>query len=210
MTGLVVAIIVAVLIVVAAAGFLLSGQARSQRLRRQFGPEYDRTVERTGDRKAAERELLDRKQQHQELDIRPLDPEVRERYRQQWTTVQEQFVDTPEAAVEHADQLVTSAMSERGYPTKNFDQQAALLSVEHGRTLDHYHRAHTISVRAADKEATTEDLRQAMVHYRALFEDLLAVPRDERGATGEPYGPRTTTTQDGTDPAQTQHRDERS
>jgi len=204
MTGLVVVLIVAVLIVVAAAAFLLSGQARSQRLRRQFGTEYDRTVERTGDRKAAERELLDRKQQHQELDIRPLDPEARERYRQQWTTVQEQFVDTPEAAVESADQLVTSAMSERGYPTDNFDQQAALLSVDHGRNLDHYHRAHAISVRAIDKEATTEDLRQAMVHYRALFEDLLAVPRDQRSGEAEPYGPADVkTTED------LQHRDER-
>ncbi|MEO5874167.1 MAG: hypothetical protein ABIQ26_04120 [Streptosporangiaceae bacterium] len=192
MTGLVVVIIVAVLIVVAGAGFLLSGQARSQRLRRQFGPEYDRTVERTGDRKAAERELLDRKQQYQELDIRPLDPEARERYRQQWTTVQEQFVDTPEAAVESADQLVTSAMSERGYPTENFDQQAALLSVEHGRTLDHYRRAHDISSRATVKEATTEDLRQAMMHYRALFEDLLSVPKDQRSAGPEPHEPQPT------------------
>ena len=209
MTGVAVLVIVAVLIVVAAAGFLLTKQARSQRLRRQFGPEYDRTVERTGDRKAAERELLDRKQQHQELDIRPLDPDTRERYRQQWTSVQEQFVDTPESAVENADQLVTSAMRERGYPTENFDQQVALLSVEHGRTLDHYHRAHTISVRAARKEATTEDLRQAMVHYRALFEDLLAVPRDQRAGDAEPYGPATTTTQDGTAPAEP-HREERS
>lgn len=97
--------------------------------------------------------------------------------------MQERFVDTPEAAVEQADGLVTVVMGERGYPTHGFEEKVAHLSVEHGRTMDHYRHAHTISARAASKQASTEDLRQAMVHYRALFEELLTPPGGER-ATG--------------------------
>jgi hypothetical protein len=174
-------VVVAVLIVAlaAGAGFMLKTRSRSQRLQRQFGPEYDRALERHGNRGAAEKELLERRNRHAELDIRPLDPHQRELYREQWTHVQERFVDTPEAAVEQADRLVVTVMGERGYPTKDFEDRIAHLSVEHGRTLDQYRRGHDISRRAAGNEASTEDLRQAMVHYRALFEELLAVPEGE-------------------------------
>jgi len=178
----VIMVVIAVVIVAALAGvgYLAWTQVRSQRLRRRFGPEYDHAVERHGGRAAAEKELRSREQRHQELEIRDLEPEQRELYREQWVHVQEQFVDTPEGALEQADRLVTVVMGERGYPTGEFEERASHLSVEHGRTLDHYRRGHDISARAAHKEASTEDLRQAMVHYRALFEDLLAVPVQER------------------------------
>jgi hypothetical protein len=179
-TAIWVVIAVAVLIVVAAVGVFAFEQARTQRLRRRFGPEYDRAVEQSGDRRSAEKDLLGREQRHHELDLKELEPADRERYRREWTGLQEHFVDTPEAAVADADRLVTQVMRDRGYPTENFEDRVSLLSVEHGRTLDHYHRAHAISDRASHKEAGTEDLRQAMVHYRALFEDLLAVPENER------------------------------
>ncbi|GAA2595554.1 hypothetical protein SMC26_37185 [Actinomadura fulvescens] len=180
-TVLMVVIAVVIVAAVAGVGYLAWKQARTRQLRRQFGPEYDRAVERQGGRAAAERELLSRRQRHEELELRELEPRQRDLYREQWVHVQEQFVDTPEAAVEQADRLVTVVMGERGYPTRDFDDKVAHLSVEHGRTIDHYRRARGISDRAGRKEATTEDLRQAMVHYRALFEDLLAVPMEERG-----------------------------
>ncbi|HEX2316132.1 MAG TPA: hypothetical protein VHJ17_20490 [Thermomonospora sp.] len=184
-TAMMVVVAVVVVALLAVAGVLLWSRSRSRRLRRQFGPEYDRALERHGDRAAAERELRARRERHQELDLRPLDPRQRALYREQWTHVQEQFVDAPESAVEHADRLVTAVMAERGYPTRDFEDRVAHLSVEHGRTLDQYRRGHQISVRAAAGEATTEDLRQAMVHYRALFEDLLMVPDGERPAGSE-------------------------
>ncbi|SEF60794.1 hypothetical protein SAMN04489712_101575 [Thermomonospora echinospora] len=182
-TALMVVIAVVVVALVAGAGYLLWTRQRTQRLRRQFGSEYDRTLERHGDRAAAERELRARRERHQELDLRPLDPQRREQYREQWTRVQERFVDTPETAVGHADELVTQVMAERGYPTHDFEERVAHLSVEHGRTLDQYRRGHEISVRATDGQASTEDLRQAMVHYRALFEELLAAPDGEHPET---------------------------
>ncbi|MCP2342357.1 hypothetical protein [Actinomadura rupiterrae] len=177
-------VVVAVVIVVALAAALLPAlrQGRTRRLRRRFGPEYDRAVEREGGRAAAERELMSREKRHEELPLHDLDPRQRELYREQWTHVQEQFVDAPGAAVSQADRLVTAVMAERGYPTRDFEDRAAHLSVEHGRTLDHYRRGHDIGVRAERDGVSTEDLRQAMVHYRALFEDLLAVPEGERSA----------------------------
>ncbi|NVI86917.1 hypothetical protein [Actinomadura sp. BRA 177] len=177
-------VVIAIVIVAAlcAAGYLAWTRSRTARLRRRFGPEYDRTVESAGGRAAAERELRSREQRHEELELRELDPRKREQYHEQWVRVQERFVDTPGAAVEQADGLVTVVMGERGYPTHGFEEKVAHLSVEHGRTMDHYRSAHTISGRAASKEASTEDLRQAMVHYRALFEELLSAPGGERDA----------------------------
>ncbi|MCW2884423.1 MAG: hypothetical protein JWL58_1285 [Streptosporangiaceae bacterium] len=180
-TLLMVVVVVVIVAIVAGAGFLIWRQARTQRLRRQFGPEYDHAIDSHQNRREAERELHDREQRHQELDIRPLEPQARERYQQQWTQVQEHFVDAPEAAVEQGDRLVIIVMGERGYPMEDFDDRVASLSVEHGRMLDHYRRGHDISLSAGRKEASTEELRQAMVHYRALFEDLLAVPREQDG-----------------------------
>lgn len=189
-------VVIAVLVVAAlvAAAYLGRSWARTRQLKQRFGPEYDRAVEREGGRAAAERELRSRERRHEELDLHDLDPRRREQYREQWVRMQERFVDAPEAAVEQADGLVTVVMGERGYPTRGFEDKAAHLSVEHGRTLDHYRSAHAISGRAADREASTEELRQAMVHYRALFDELLAAPAESAAedaaedAAGEPAG----------------------
>ncbi|WP_067892701.1 hypothetical protein [Actinomadura chibensis] len=192
-------VVIAVIVVAALvmAAYLARNAARTRRLRQRFGPEYDRTVERAGGRAAAERELLSRERRHDELDLRDLDPDRRERYREQWLRVQERFVDAPDAAVEEADRLVTLVMGERGYPTRGFEEKVAHLSVEHGRTMEHYRHAHAISGKAAAKQASTEDLRQAMVHYRALFEELLAAPgeptgREAAAGTAGHRGDRTT------------------
>ncbi|GAA1276605.1 hypothetical protein Psi02_00420 [Planotetraspora silvatica] len=169
-----VAVVVVAVAVILVVGYLVSGQNRRRHLQSRFGPEYDRTVEESDSRKEAEQDLLAREERHAKLDIRPLDPETRESYATKWTEVQERFVDAPGFAVTEADALVTSVMADRGYPTNEFEQRLSDLSVAHGATLDHYRAAHDISSRAARQDASTEELRQAMVHYRALFQELLA------------------------------------
>ncbi|GGT29200.1 hypothetical protein ACFFV7_25180 [Nonomuraea spiralis] len=168
-----VAVVVVAVVALAAVGFVVLQQQRRSRLRERFGPEYERAVAESDNRREAERDLIAREQRHSELDIRPLPEETRDTYANRWTEVQERFVDAPGFAVTEADQLVTSVMAERGYPTDDFEQRLSDLSVGHAATLDHYRKAHEISGRAARKEASTEELRQAMVHYRALFEELL-------------------------------------
>ncbi|MER6581176.1 hypothetical protein [Nonomuraea sp. NPDC001023] len=168
-----VAVVVVAVVALAAVGYVVLQQQRRSRLRERFGPEYERTVAESENRREAERELIAREQRHSELDIRPLPEETRDAYANRWTEVQERFVDAPGFAVTEADQLVTSVMADRGYPTDDFEQRLSDLSVGHAATLDHYRKAHEISGRAARKEASTEELRQAMVHYRALFEELL-------------------------------------
>lgn len=168
-----VAVIVVVVIAIAAVGYAIMQQQRRTRLRDRFGPEYERTVAEHDNRREAEQELRSREQRVADLDIRPLDDETRANYCSRWGEVQERFVDAPGFAVTEADQLVTSVMGDRGYPTDNFDDKISTLSVGHAQTLDHYRQAHEISGRAARKEASTEELRQAMVHYRALFLVLL-------------------------------------
>ncbi len=189
-------LVVIALVAVAAAtgiGLLLWSRARSLRLRRRFGPEYDRAVAGHDDRRAAERDLRARERRHDELDVQPLEETARGRYREQWVHVQEEFVDSPEAALTQADRLVITVMGERGYPTTGFDERVAHLSVEHGRTIDYYRRGHEISCRAEHHQASTEDMRQAMVHYRALLEDLLAVPVAERAEMPPPRRTETET-----------------
>lgn len=187
-TAVLVVIVLVAVVVATGIGFLLWGVARTARLRRRFGPEYDRAVARHQSRRAAERDLRARERRHDELDIRPLDDSARGRYREEWVHVQERFVDSPEAALGQADRLVVTVMGDRGYPTRGFDERVAHLSVEHGRTIDYYRRGHAISCRAERHEASTEDMRQAMVHYRALLEDLLAVPAAERAEVPSPAG----------------------
>jgi C4-dicarboxylate-specific signal transduction histidine kinase len=173
---------VTVLVIIIVAVLLLVGVAimlnRRRSLRQRFGPEYDRAVESADDRRAAERELRDRERRHAELELRDLDPAARERYSASWEEIQVRFVDAPEQAVGEADELVTRLIAERGYPTGDYDDQLAHLSVEHARTLDHYRSAHDIHERNSRGEATTEQLRQALVHYRALFADLLGTGPD--------------------------------
>ncbi|WP_433377797.1 hypothetical protein [Streptosporangium sp. CA-115845] len=174
-----VAVIVVAVVAIVAIGYLVLQQQRRHRLRDRFGPEYERTLRERDSRRDAEQELRAREQRFSSLDIRTLDAQTREIYTRKWMEVQERFVDAPGFAVTEADHLVTSVMAERGYPTEDFEQRLSDLSVAHGRALDHYRQAHEISSRAAHKEASTEELRQAMVHYRALFEELLAAPGSE-------------------------------
>jgi hypothetical protein len=174
-TGAIVAIVI-VVIVVAAVLFMLTAANRRRRLRERFGPEYDRAVTERGSRREAEAELAERERHVRDLDIRPLSPSARNQYQSEWTAVQEQFVDAPQAAVTGAQTLVSAVMEDRGYPTQPYDQTLADLSVEHASTLDHFRAAHDISQNAAAGTATTEDLRQAMIHYRALFAELLGEP----------------------------------
>jgi predicted nucleic acid-binding protein len=173
-------VLIAVLIIaVVVLAALLMRSRRSQRLQEDFGPEYDRAVEERGDRRQAEAELADRRERREQLDIRPLDPGARERYAERWHAAQRRFVDKPAEAVGEADALVSAVMSERGYPVSDeFDQRASDISVDHPVVVEHYRAAHEISLRTTAGDASTEDLRQAMVHFRALFDELLG--REER------------------------------
>jgi hypothetical protein len=166
-------IVVAIVAAVLLAAFASMRAKRTRSLQRGFGPEYDRTVDATGDRRAAERELRDRRQRREELDIRELAPAARERYAAEWERVQAAFVDDPGAAVGSADRLVQEVMRDRGYPMEDFDQRAADVSVDHPHVVDHYRSAHAIWASNERGDATTEDLRRALVHYRALFDELL-------------------------------------
>src|SRR5690242_8908470 len=165
-------LIVVVLIVIAAIVYGVQVMRRKQ-LQNTFGPEYDRVVADTGNRTEAEKELREREKRHAELELKELSPESQQRYRAAWEELQIQFVDNPSQAVGTADELVTRLITERGYPTAKYDERLADLSVEHANTLEHYREAHEISERNAAGEASTEDLRLALVHYRALFADLL-------------------------------------
>ncbi|MER5753859.1 hypothetical protein [Streptomyces sp. NPDC002088] len=173
-TGTLLAIIIAIVVVLALAAVAVSLMMRRRHLRERFGPEYERTVEDSDSRRTAERELREREKRHDALDIKPLPPVSRDRYTREWSSVQQEFVDRPEDAVHDADQLVTSLMHDRGYPTEGFEQQMKDLSVEHGRTLEHYRAAHEVETFSTHSQATTEQLRGAMVHYRALFNELLS------------------------------------
>jgi hypothetical protein len=170
---------VAAVIVVAVLVWRMNARRRTAQLRERFGPEYDHTVEQASTRRGAEVELRAREARRDQLDIRPLAPSSRERYAQEWTQVQSRFVDDPVAAVSAADTLVTSVMRERGYPMDGFEQRAADVSVDHPDVVENYRSAHRVSDLSARGEATTEDLRQAMQHYRSLFDDLLEADADE-------------------------------
>ena len=177
-TGIIAVIIVAV-IVVGIVFFGVMAVFRRRRLQQRFGPEYDRLVGERDSRREAEAELTKRERRVQGLDIQPLTAASQESYAGQWTSIQEQFVDAPADAVTGAQLLVVAVMTERGYPVEQDDQVLADLSVEHSGTLDRYRAAEEISGKADAGTASTEDLRQAMVHYRALFADLLGEPADE-------------------------------
>lgn len=177
-TGLIVVIVVVVVLVVAAV-VLLPGQLRSRRLRNRFGPEYDRAVEHTDDRRAAERELAEREERHSKFELRKLSESDRAGYLGRWSVIQERFVDEPAEAVRAADTLLTEVMAKLGYPTEGFDQQADDLSVHYARDVARYREAHEL---AADTDAAgTDGLRRALLNYRELVTSLLG--GTERPAT---------------------------
>jgi hypothetical protein len=161
----------------------LARQRTSKRLRDSFGPEYDRTVNLSG-RRQAESELTAREKRREQLDIRPLDPAEKQRYADAWRDTQARFVDSPEQAIREGDHLVTEVMRERGYPMEDFDQRTAVVSVDHPQVVENYRAAHAISLKNEQGETSTEDLRQAMVLYRALFVELLEQPEEDARQTG--------------------------
>jgi hypothetical protein len=168
-----VVVALAVLVIVGLLVWLGLGMRRSRSLRERFGPEYQQAVEAAGDRRKAEEELDARRRRVEKLHIKPLPESDAGRYRDSWRTVQARFVEDPEQAVAEADRLVARVMEARGYPVGDFEQRAADVSVDHPHVVTHYRAAHAIAVRNAGGQAGTEDLRQAVIHYRALFEDLL-------------------------------------
>ena len=177
-----VVIAVCAVAVIALVAVVAQQQQRRARLRQTFGPEYERTMRERGSRREAERELAGRYERRRGLDIRPLSAEQRDLYAGEWIEVQARFVDMPADAVRDADSLLSRVMRERGYPVGDFEQRAADVSVDHPGVVDNYRRAQAISQRSAAGQASTEDLRQAMVHYRSLFNDLLA-PAEDRATT---------------------------
>ena len=179
----VVGIIVLVLILIAAGIWAYVKMTKSHRLKAKFGPEYDHTVARLRNRELAETELQDRERRVKHFHIVPLSTQDNIQYRERWTATQGYFVDDPKGAVEKADKLVHEVMKKRGYPVTNFEQVAADLSVAYPKVVSHYRAANRIAENSRKGSAKTEELRQALVHYRALFEELL---EGTEAATREP------------------------
>ena len=175
LTIIIVAAVVVIALVAVVAILRHQQQAKRRRLLRdRFGPEYDRLVAVTGSAARAERELAERERRAATFHIQPLPAQDRARFTALWQQVQAEFVDNPKESLAHADEVLGEVMSARGYPGRDFEQRAADLSIDHPVVVQHYHAAHGIALRHKDGKATTEDLRQAMIHYRALFDELVA------------------------------------
>ena len=173
MNTIAILLVVLIVLVIVAAVVLYSQRRRSEALRQKFGPEYQRTVSQLGDERKAEAELTAREKRVGKLEIRTLGPEERARFAESWKRAQARFVDEPSQAAADADILVQDLMKARGYPMGDFEQRAADVSVDHPQVVTNYRAARDIAVRNNAGEATTEDIRQAMVHYRSLFDELL-------------------------------------
>ena len=168
-------ILIAVAIVLVAALFVAAAmrQRRTTMLHQQFGPEYERAVQERDDRREAEADLRTRQKERDRLDIRPITQAARARFAADWREIQERFVDQPSNAVVAADGLVYQVMAERGYPMENFEAQAKLISVDHPAVVENYRVAHRVCELAQTDQASTEDLREALLRYRSLFDELL-------------------------------------
>jgi hypothetical protein len=174
----------AVILIAGITAWLFLRKRRTGRLRTQFGgAEYDRAVKEDGSRRHAEAGLKERTERVESLNIRPLASGDRARFLESWHRVQARFVDGPGGAVTEADQLLRDVMSTRGYPVADFEQQAADISVDHPLVMENYRLAHAIAVRQTQGQANTEDLRQAMIQYRTLFEELVREPEVARAKT---------------------------
>jgi hypothetical protein len=171
-TAIVVVLVVLIAAVAIGAWFFYQQRRRAE-LRQQFGPEYDRTVADYGERERAEKALSARAERVAELHIRTLSPADSARYNDAWRQVQTRFVDDPERSIGDADRLCGEVMQARGYPMADFEQRAADISVDHPQVVEHYRAAHAIAAKAKRGDASTEELRQAMVHYRTLIDDLI-------------------------------------
>jgi len=173
MVAVAVVLAIVVLVAVGVAVWLLTKQRRSARLREQFGPEYDHAVHEYGDPGTAERRLEARKEQVERFNIRRLSAGDATRFSEAWKAAQARFVDDPPGAIGDADHLIAEVMRTRGYPVGDFDSRAADLSVHYPDVVSNYRAGHAIALRNEQGQASTEDLRQAMVHYRALFAELV-------------------------------------
>ena len=184
--NLTIVIIAGIVVVLLVLGWLALRKRRTDTLREHFGDEYDRTVETRGGRSAAEAELLEREKRVKSFDIRPLGPAERAEYKDEWVATKALFVDSPIEAVIRADRLLANVMKARGYPMADFEARHAHLTVDHGEVARHYLAGHEIADRSTRGEASTEDLRQAMRHYEALFEELV----NEAGGPAAADAPR--------------------
>jgi len=200
-------VIVIVVVLIALAAAMAARRRRTMALRERFGPEYDRTVGTREDQRAAEADLRGRERERARLDIKPLSEAARVRYTEEWRAIQQNFVDQPEEATTAGYDLVNRVMEERGYPMRDFDARADLVSVDHPDVVENYRAAHGIHERARQHQATTEELREALLRYRSLFDELLrpggqaaapagaadprpARPSDDRPVTGRPASDR--------------------
>jgi hypothetical protein len=165
--------LLALVLAVIVAGWAFKQKRRSEELQERFGPEYDRTLNELGDRRQAESELEAREKRVEGLSIRAIPDKDRDHFREAWIAAQARFVDEPSAAITEAEELVSAVMIALGYPMSDFDQRVADISVSHPNVVDNYRAARAIAEANKQGQASTEDLRQAMVRYRALFAELL-------------------------------------
>ena len=172
-------LVVVAVLAVGAALWMYMQKKKTQGLRSKFGAEYDRAIDTNKDQSHAESDLEKRAKRVAQFHIRPLTHDERARYAEDWRVEQSLFVDDPRTAVKHADAMVQDVMKQRGYPVSDFDQNAADLSVDHPRVVENFRAAHEIAVKDARDQSSTEDLRKAMVNYRALFDDLLEQKADK-------------------------------
>jgi hypothetical protein len=179
-TGIIIAIVViAAIVIVAGLWYMTSQKNRSEQLRRDFGPEYDRTIDNSGDRKQAERELEERRKRVEGLKLRELGRDEQVTYAEEWRGIEARFIDNPSGTLDEADRTARKVMVDIGYPMTDAEQEAADLSVHHAGVVEHYRTAHIVMQNSA---ASTEDIRQAMVHYRSVMDELLpntSIKRDD-------------------------------
>jgi hypothetical protein len=178
-------IVIGAALVAGLAVWLITSRRRSAHLQEQFGPEYRRVASSAESKREAESELARREERRESLDIRPLEESSRTRYVDEWKGIQAEFVDEPSRAVARADSLLQKVMAERGYPVEKFDQRAADLSVDHPKVVENYREGHRLATKPPGNGSATEELRLAMRHYRALFEELVESQSEPRTATKE-------------------------
>jgi hypothetical protein len=180
-SALIILAVVAVVVVVAIVGLLKN--RRTQKLKSRFGPEYRRALEQTGKKSLAEAKLEKLEKRVQRFNLNPLSPSARAEFVNEWQKLQGRFVDDPKGALVEADQLIQKMMTVQGYPIADFEQRSSDISVDHPLVVEHYRAGHEITLRHAQGRASTEDLRQAMIHYRTLFNELSGQPELARAAT---------------------------
>ena len=166
-------IVIAAALVAGVAVWLITSRRRTAQLQERFGPEYNRVTSSAESKSEAEAELARREERREKLEIRPLSQESRTRYVDEWKSIQAEFVDEPGRAVDRADSLLQKVMAERGYPVEKFEQRAEDLSVDHPKVVENYREGHRLATKSHGDGDGTEELRQAMRHYRALFEELV-------------------------------------